>query len=400
MKILMLTPYLPYPLVSGGQIRTFNLLKHLKDKHDITLFALIKEEEDRKYVRYIEPFCHQVKVFKRSSKPFTFRNILKAGFSVHPFVVTRNLVFETIKAVDHELSSADYDLIHAETFYMMPNIPKTKIPTILVEQTIEYLGYLSYAQSSRMWPLKPFLYLDIAKIKYWEQYYWQHSDHVITMSEDDLHFIRQEKPNVDNISVVANGVDIDFFNEVKKNLPQDPTVLFVGTFSWLPNVQAVNYLVKKVWPLIIKQLPKAKLHIVGFKPTREIISYSQDSSITVSGSVQDIRTAYSTAHALVAPVKWGKGTRYKILEAMATKTPIITTPLAVEGIKGIKDGDHVMLANTPDKIAQSTVKVLTDTLLRQTLAKNSYTLVKNTYNWPAIAAKLDEVYESLGTKSP
>lgn len=398
MKILMLTPYLPYPLVSGGQIRTYNLLKNLKDKHQITLFSLIKEDSDRKYIKHLKPFCHQVKVFKRSQKPFTPKNILKAGFSLHPFVVTRNLVSETIHAVEKELNSQNYDLIHAETFYMMPNIPKTNIPTILVEQTIEYLGYLSYAQSSRKWLLKPLLYIDIQKIKYWEQYYWQHSDHLITMSQDDLKFIKDTKPGINNITVVANGVDIDYFAEIQKKLPKDPTVLFVGTFSWLPNVQAVKYLVDQVWPQINQQLPQAKLHIVGFKPTQEILSYSKNPNITVSGSVEDIRTAYASAHALVAPVKWGKGTRYKILEAMATKTPIIATPLAVEGIKGIKESKHVMLADTAQGLAQKTVKTLTNQTLRKKLAANSYQLVKDTYNWPAIADSLDAVYESFGKR--
>ena len=129
------------------------------------------------------------------------------------------------------------------------------------------MGYQSYARSSKAWFLKPLLYIDIAKIKYWEQYYWQHSDHLIAMSEDDKHFIKNESSEVGNITVVANGVDIDYFTEVNKTLPKDPTVLFVGTFSWLPNVQAVKYLVNQIWPRIINKLPQAKLHIVGFKPT-------------------------------------------------------------------------------------------------------------------------------------
>src|SRR3990172_8151309 len=120
MKILMLSPYLPYPLISGGQIRTYNLLKNLKDKHDITLFSLIKNESDKQYIPNIEQFCSKVKVFKRSNKPFTLRNILKSGFSFYPFVVTRNLVTQTLREVEKELKSGAYDLIHAETFYMMP----------------------------------------------------------------------------------------------------------------------------------------------------------------------------------------------------------------------------------------------------------------------------------------
>ena len=85
MKILMLTPYLPYPLLSGGQIRTYNLLKKLSNKHQITLFAMIKNEEEKQYVSELEKYCHKVRVFKRSEKPFTIKNIFKTAFSGFPF---------------------------------------------------------------------------------------------------------------------------------------------------------------------------------------------------------------------------------------------------------------------------------------------------------------------------
>ena len=163
MHILMLTPYLPYPLVSGGQIRTFNLLKNLSQKHKITLFSLIKEA-DHNYLENLAPYCQNIQVFKRSALPFTPKNILRTGFSSYPFVVMRNLVPETATAVKEELTREKYDVIHAETFYMMPNIPETKIPTILVEQTIEYLGYQSYADTTKRWYVKPFLDIDIGKI--------------------------------------------------------------------------------------------------------------------------------------------------------------------------------------------------------------------------------------------
>jgi polysaccharide biosynthesis protein PslH len=396
MNILMLTPYLPYPLVSGGQIRTYNLLKNLKDRHQITLFSLIKNHDDIAYVKHIQPFCHKVAVFKRSQKPFTLQNIFRAGFSHYPFVVTRNLVPETIKAVKQELSQRHYDLIHAETFYMMPNIPVSNIPTILVEQTIEYLGYQSYANSSKLWPLKPFYALDIKKIKHWEKYYWQTCSRLITMSQNDKDFIHSESPGINHIDVVANGVDTDYFDAMPKHLPPEPTILFVGTFSWLPNVQAVNYLVKEVWPLIIKQIPKAKLHIVGFSPTPEIQAYGKLQRVTVDGGVKDIRTAYAGAHVLVAPVNWGKGTRYKILEAMATKTPIIATPLAMEGIAGADNGTHVLTGQSAKDLADLTVKVLRTRTLAHTLATNSYRLVTKHYNWSAISDELDRVYQEIG----
>jgi glycosyltransferase involved in cell wall biosynthesis len=395
----MLTPYLPYPLVSGGQIRTYNLLKNLAKKHNITLFSLIKDNKERQYIKDLEPYCKKIKVFKRSDKPFTIRNIFKAGFSLYPFVVTRNLVPETIEAVKQELAENPYDLIHAETFYMMPNIPKTKIPIILVEQTIEYLGYQSYAQSSKRWYLKPLLYIDIAKIKYWENYYWRYCDRLITMSPTDRDYIHSENPNVKHIDVVANGIDIEFFDAVPKKPPTKPTILFIGTFYWLPNVQAVDYLVSEVWPIIRQKMPHAHLHIVGFKPTPHIQAYNKLPHVKVSGSIKDIRQAYAKAHVLLAPVMWGKGTRYKILEAMATKTPIVATPLAVEGIENIKPNEHVITGNTAESLADQTIALLNDPKQQQHLAANSYKLVTDSYNWRSISLDLDRVYKKLGRKA-
>lgn len=394
----MLTPYLPYPLLSGGQIRTYNLLKNLSKKHQITLFSLIKDEKEKAYLGELKKFCTDIQVFKRTSSPWHPKNILRAGLSLHPFLVTRNLVDHTKIAVEKEIASHHYDLIHAETFYMMPNIPKTEIPVILVEQTIEYLGYQSYASKSKLWPIKPLLLLDILKIKYWEKHYWQSCNHLITMSEDDMEFIKSIAPTVKNIDVVANGVDTAWFNQVKKSLPKDPTILSVGTFKWLPNLEAVEFLVEKVWPLIKKNQPSAKLWIVGNAPTQKVYNYEKiDKSIKVTGGIPDIRDAYASAHILLAPVFSGKGTRYKILEAFATGTPAVATSIGVEGLE-ITPGKHAIVANTAQEMSDAVIKLLSDKKRQAELAKNGKEFVAKKYDWNIISEKLDHIYLKVGKK--
>lgn len=389
----MLTPYLPYPLVSGGQIRTYNLLKHLSLHHDITLFSLIKDEDERKHLRELKQYCRKIKLFKRTKNPFVLRNILLAGFSSYPFVVTRNLPLGMKKSVQSELEESQYDLIHAETFYMMPNIPETEVPIILAEQTIEYLGYQDYMKKSNPL-LRPLLAIDIAKIKYWERYFWNKADKLITMSEEDKNFIEKSLAKPLNISVVANGVDLDFFSKVKKNLPKDPTVLFVGTFKWLPNIEAVQEIVKKIWPHILHQLPNAKLKIVGFSPTDKIRGYAKEPSIKVWGGIDDIRDAFATAHVLLAPIRSGKGTRYKVLEAMITGTPVVATTLAAEGLD-LEDGKNVLIADTPAALATATVKLLKDFALQQKLGAAGEKIVRQGYSWDTIAESLDKVYKEF-----
>jgi len=396
MKILMLTPYLPYPLLSGGQIRTYNLLKNLKDKHEITLFALIKQEREKKYVKNLQKFCKKITLLKRTKNPWHFRNIFLAGITPYPFLVTRNWPIDAKKKIKKEIKKEKFDLIHAETFYMMPNIPKTKIPILLAEQTIEYLAFLDFTQKSKNAVLKPFLYFDVLKLLLWEKFYWQKASRLVTMSQEDKQFIKKMIKRQVKIDVVANGVDIDWFKRVKKKLPSRPTVLFVGTFKWMPNIDAVEFLVEKIWPDIKESLPQAQLKIVGFSPTKKIKSYSRDASIIVEGNIDDIRKAYQSTHVLLAPIRSGKGTRYKVLEAMATGTPVVATRLGVEGID-IIPGKHALVADKANDLAQETVRVLKNKSLQKKLAQAGKKLVSEKYNWKVISGELDRVYRELGS---
>lgn len=395
MRIFMLTPYLPYPLLSGGQVRTYNLLKQISQEHEVTLFALIKDEEERQYIKELEPYCQKIEVFKRTKKPWHPRNVLLAGFSPFPFVVTRNLVMRLKRAIARELQEQAYDLIHVETFYMMPSIPQTTLPVILVEQTIEYLGYEDFAEkiTKRLPWLRPLLNLDIAKIRFWEKHYWKMCDRLVTVSEDDRQFIRQVEPDITKIDVVSNGVDMDFFNQKRKVDVHKPTILFVGTFHWLPNVEAVEYLVEKVWPLVKQAVPEATLRIVGSSPTKKILGYQKsDPQIVVTGRVPDIRDEYAQANVLLATVFSGKGTRYKVLEAMASETPVVGTAIALEGIQA-QPNKQFLLGNNADELAQQTITLLQDQHQQREMGEAGRRFVSQNFSWKRIAKDLLRVYE-------
>ena len=390
----MLTPYLPYPLLSGGQIRTYNLLKKLAKEHEITLFPLIKEESERQYIPELEKYCAKVKVFKRSQKPFTLKNIYKTLISTYPFLVVRNHVPEIIGAVREELANDNYDLIHAETFYMMPHLPKTNVPIILVEQTIEYLGYESYAKKAPFF-IKPLLQVDINKIKKWERHFWRSAQKLIVMSQADKDYIANEIGDENKIEVVANGVDSEWFNKKRRKPPEKPTVLSVGTFNWLPNIEAVKFLVNRVWPLLKQQVKDVQLWIVGNAPTQEILNFQKkDSGIKVTGNIPDIRDAFKSAHVVAAPVFSGKGTRYKILEAMAAGTPVVATSIAVEGL-GVEDGKHVILADTAALMSDKIARLLDSPEERSLLSRRAKKFVTQQYDWKYISSKLDEVYQEF-----
>ncbi len=395
MKILMLTPYLPYPLHSGGQIRTYNLLKKLAKDHEVTLYALIKDWSEQDGLSQLAPLCHSIRLFKRSQKPFTITNVLRTAVSSFPFLVMRNHVSGMTTAIEEELSTNTYDLIHAETFYMMPHIPETTVPTLLVEQTIEYLGYESYAKKAPA-IFRPFLNIDIGKLKKWEKHYWNHCDQLVVMSQEDKAFVAKHLLRDIPISVVENGVDSEWFSQVKRREPSAPTILFVGTFRWLPNQEAVRILVQKIWPSVKKVLPSARLAIVGAAPTAEVLSFAQsDPSISVSGNIPDIREAFATSHVLAAPVWSGKGTRYKVLEALAAGTPVVATSTAVEGLS-IKSGTEAIVVDDSEKFADALIKLLQSTAQRDKLREAGRTFVKQQFDWNLIAGKLDSIYRRIG----
>src|SRR3989344_23183 len=263
MKVLMLTPYLPYHLLTGGQTRSYNLIKRLSSLgHEITLFSLIKNNNERKHVGELEKFCKEVQVFKRSEKPWTINNILKTGFSFYPFLVIRNWAQGERKAIEKKITDENFDLIHAETFYVMPHIPKTSIPILLVEQTIEYLVYKHFEDEFKFPILKHLLYLDIFKMKYWELKYWQRAKKVVAMSQEDKKSMSFQLPNL-MVDIVPNGVDSEYFGKKVTEKSQSPVILYLGNFTWLQNREAANLLVNKVWPKIKIAIPDAQLWIIG-----------------------------------------------------------------------------------------------------------------------------------------
>lgn len=391
MKILMLTPYLPYPLWSGGQIRTYNLLKNLAEKHDITLFSFIRDENENRYKKELLRFCKRVETFKRRPA-WSFANILLAGLTPFPFLVSIYYSLKLQKAIASELKTNSFDLIHAETFYVMPNIPKTSVPVLLVEQTIEFLVYQHFVETIVL-PLRLILSLDVVKIKFWEEYYWKKAQKVVAMSAADK-IVMQEEVNRLNVDIVPNGVDTEEFFKVNRKKKKTNTILFVGNFKWLQNKEAVRILVEKVFPKILKKISNARLWIVGRYPSQQIKNY-QSNFIKISDDVDDIRKAYAQSDVLIAPIYGPGGTRYKILEAMASGLPVVTTTRGIEGL-GAKDNENVLVRDDPDRLAQATIDLLTKTDLYVRLAMMGKKLVATNYDWKRISEKLDKLYVEVG----
>lgn len=389
----MLTPYLPYPLWSGGQIRTYNLLKNLAKKHEITLFSFIRDENENRYKSELLKFCKRVETFKRRPA-WSLTNILLAGLTPFPFLVSIYYSRKLQKAIARELQINHFDLIHAETFYVMPNIPKTSVPVLLVEQTIEFLVYQHFVETIPV-PLRLILSLDVVKIKYWEEYYWKKAQKVVAMSAADK-IVMQGEVHKLNVDIVPNGVDTEEFFKIKRENKKTNTILFVGNFKWLQNKEAVKILVEKIFPKILEKIPDAKLWIVGRYPSLQIKNY-QSKSVKISENIEDIKYAYAHSDVLIAPIYGPGGTRYKILEAMASGLPVVTTSRGIEGL-GAKDNEDVLVRDDSDSLACATIDLLTKVDLYKKLAKEGKKLVATNYDWKQISEKLDMLYVEVGKR--
>ena len=389
----MITPYLPYPLYSGGQIRTYNLLKNLAKSHEITLFAFVKEVVPD-HIKELEKFCKKIEVFKRR-KAWSIVNILVSGFSFYPFLVAIYYSLSLRKRIEEELSKNKYDLIHAETFYVMPNIPQTKVPILLVEQTIEYLVYAHFLETLSLKVFKPLLALDIFKLKFWEKFYWKRADKVVAMSASDKNKMRKLVPNL-SVEIIPNGVDSSFFSKVKQKKGKSAVILFVGNFSWLQNREAVYFLIEKIWPNVKNKIKDAQLLIVGRNPSEGIRNLVQNFKVQLESSVDDIRDVYAKSDVMIAPIFGPGGTRYKILEAMASSLPVVTTEMGAEGLP-VKHREHILIANEQNTLTEQTVKLLRDKKLRDRISENARLLVQKEFDWRKISEKLDKLYKSVGT---
>lgn len=379
-------------------MRSYNLIKHLYKKDEITLFCYIREDRERKYIPELEKYCRKVIVFKRR-KAWSPFNILLSAVSFYPFLVSIYLSRSLRRAVNLELESEHYDLIHAETFYVMTNISQNSLPTILVEQTIDYLVYQHYTKSFRFPGLRPFLNIDVLKLKYWERYFWKKAGKVVAVSEADKKEMLELEPDLD-VDLVPNGVDLDFFIPKKSWRDPNPKILFVSNFKWLQNLEAARFLIIEVFPKVFKEIPNSQLWIVGQHPPKSITDL-QSKNVKIDSleerDVETIRKVYNQASVFVSPMKGPGGTRLKNLAAMASKLPIVTTTIGAEGI-GVKDGITALIRDESQDISSAIVDILRNPALGKKLAQSARKLAEEEYSWEKMAQKLDKVYKEACAK--
>jgi glycosyltransferase involved in cell wall biosynthesis len=389
MNILFVSAVLPYPLHSGGQIRIYNLLKRLSVRHKITLVSFIRSEQELKYQKNLD-FCHGIHMVMRG-RAWQMDYVAKAVFGAYPFLLAtydNSLMRETLRRL---ANSSSFDVMHLEPFYVWPSVPDVSIPIVVSEHNIEYDVYNAYVQRFPIPILKPFLAWDVAKLKNWERLAWRKADQVTAVSDTDAATISDYLSHP--ITVVPNGVDIRAFPLRKMVKHTHPTILFVGNFRWHPNRDAARFLIGDIWPALKRRLPSARLRIVG----RDVPSALRAKVLRLGGvvreEVSDIATAYRSADMLVAPHAIAGGTKFKMLEAMATGIPIVTSPKGAEGL-AMEPNKHYLEAQTAQEFVAQILTLWDNRSLAQAIARQGRSLVEARYNWDDIARLLDGVWRN------
>ena len=395
MKVLMVTPYLPCPESSGGQTRSFNLLKHLSSECEVTLFSFLLPDQKKTDQKKLKKYCQKIVLFNRG-KTWQPRKIVFTGFSPYPFLVANYFSWTMKEAIKEELAKNDYDLVHVECFYLMPNIPKTSVPVFLVDQTIEFAVYQHFVEtlSSKLTWIKPLLWIDVLKLKFWEARFWKQTDYLVAVSDQDKKLM--EKISQRKVTVVPNGVSDSLLKSRSLKKYSQPTVLFgVANFKWMQNKEGAVNLLKNIWPEIHQKMPSAKLLIAG-RHSEDFISSLELSDKEMKNvevaEVNKPEEAYSKSWVLVAPMKSGGGSRTKFFEAMACRLPIVTTPEGIEGIEA--QNNQEVIVGPIKNLAKLSVKLMKDKNKMEKIGQKAHQLVSQKYSWEKSAQTLLKVYQS------
>ena len=199
------------------------------------------------------------------------------------------------------------------------------------------------------------------------------------------------------MEVVPNGVDTQFFSIKGGEHETQDSMVFTGSMDWRPNQDAILYFSREVWPLIKGNRPNASLWIVGRKPSAQIRALIKtNTSIHVTGMVDDVRPYIERASVYIVPLRIGGGSRLKILEALAMQKAVVSTSIGAEGLR-VTDGHDIVLADNPLDLAESIIALFDDAGRRRELGKAGRSLVIDKYDWSLVAQKQQHVWDKVSS---
>lgn len=391
-KVLFLTYDFPYPLTSGGKSRAFHLLKFAKNKqNEIYLFSLVRttpQEKELEEIRKIGIKKIYTKKRKKAQKGKLLVSSLFLGSSIFkPLYFDKKTLYEIEKiCIDEKITSIQFESFYM-AYYISSLFTKLGIKQIYGSENIEHMLYADLAKFSAN-PFKKLAYsLQVKKIKNEEIGFYENSDETVVVTDSEK--IIAKKLGARKVTVIPNGIDVSYFKYKNSKAKRIEKLLFVGNFSYFPNVDAVNYIFKHIFPKLASHVT---LTIVG-RGQKNISSIPKNNKrVKNIEFIDDIRDVYYSSDAFLFPVKIGGGTNFKVLEAAATGLPIIAFPEKVESLQFKKDINFVLCNDSGDFVNTiNSLDLNSEKIHSMTTASRK--LVEKYYSWENIGKEQGKAWE-------
>ena len=388
MKLLVLLSRFPYPLDKGDKLRAYHQLRYLAERHEICLFALTDEDVTREAKVAMRALCRGGMVLHRLRRPGIARNMARALAAGRPLQVGYFYDKLAQRQVDGLLRDFRPDHVYCQLIrmaeYLRPHAGQWSM-------TLDYMDVFSAGMARRatqapLWQ-RPVLALEAQRLLAYEAAAFDWFRHHTIISDQDRQLIHH--PRRDQIQIVLNGIDTDFF-QPQPTAAKEYEVLFCGNMSYHPNVDAACFLAEEIMPLVRQRHPNARLLVAGTTPAPRVVALAS-AHVQVSGWVPDIRAAYAAARVFVAPMRVGTGLQNKLLEAMAMALPCITTPLANNALGGT-DGQELLVAANAPALAAAISRLLDDAAGAAALAQRGHDFVRQRYTWAGATARLEALF--------
>jgi glycosyltransferase involved in cell wall biosynthesis len=382
-SLLAVTSEMPWPLDSGGHLRTFHLLKALARNFDVRLITAAGEDEGG--VAALQQAGVDVRAVTIPTRlwPREAWRAMASAAAREPYVLYRRHDQRAVRdALRRELETHPPSLIyldHLDSLVFASEAPG--IPIVADLHNIYSSLLARTAQESSRGLKRLYLAREARLLHAMESRAAKLATTLLATSQSDCdHF---STLGANSVYLVPNGVDCRAY----ESLPQgrrnaDPLLLYVGTMSWEPNARAAVFLAETILPKVREQFPNCRLRIVGRDPSADVLALGHRPGVEVAGRVSEMGSHLAEAALLAVPLEAGGGTRLKILEAFAAGLPVVSTPIGCEGIAAT-DGEHLVVADRA-RFADAVCQSLRDPAGLAKLAANARVLALERYDWNAV----------------
>jgi len=393
-RLAFVSPLFLFPNDAGGKIRTTNILRGLKGgAFEVRLLSPATAAQRQQWGAEIEGVCDEfVSWLPMPPKPQALR-VLDLMRNL-PVNVVSDLSPPAAQAVQAQVDRADIDLIVFDFVHASVLRPATlPVRSLCFTHNVEAEIFGRHASNAkdpaRRWVWKS----QHAKMQRFEGRALRQYDKVIAVSERDaLHFCSAY--GVQDAEAIPTGVDLDFFSwaaPAPRDAQHPPTVVFIGSMDYAPNIDAVDFFVRTVWPQVRAAFPDAVFLVVGRNPPEALQALARRSSgVQFTGFVPDVRPHVRSAHVSVIPLQVGGGTRIKAFEAMAMGCPVVSTTVGIEGL-AVEPDVHYLQRDTAQDLTDGVLTLLRDAALRERLSRQARSLVESRFGHRVAA----QVFESI-----